>query len=205
VPELRELAIAAATTRRYRAGMRPDAAIWRRQPGQGRYAKPERERRFLLAAQPPPGIRSRSIEDRYIEGTRLRLRLVAAGAESVYKLTQKVRLQDQDPSDLSITNTYLSPAEHAVISALPSRSISKTRRVCPVGEHDFVVDVFHGRLLGLRLAEVEVENLCQPLTMPSWIGEEITHDDRYTGGSLAFADEDHIRTLLARQVPFPNS
>ena len=153
---------------------------------------------MLLAGDPPPGVASRSIEDSYLEGTRLRLRHVAVGNESVYKLTQKVRRRDGDPSDVSTTSTYLSPQEYEVLSALPSRSISKTRRVCPEGEHDYVVDVFHGRLRGLRLAEVEVDDLCDGLAVPAWIGEEVTQDDRYSGGRLAHADHDEISRLLAR-------
>jgi hypothetical protein len=37
-----------------------DAARWARQPGQGEYAKPERERRFLLRIDPPLGVATRS-------------------------------------------------------------------------------------------------------------------------------------------------
>jgi hypothetical protein len=47
-----------------------------RRPGEGRYAYLEREQRWLLEA--PPEDRNRSVEivDRYLTGTRLRLRLV---------------------------------------------------------------------------------------------------------------------------------
>jgi CYTH domain-containing protein len=177
--------------------MKADASHWRRQSGQGKYAKPERERRFLLVADPPPGVASRRIEDHYIEGTRLRLRHVAADAEDVYKLTQKVRVHEEDPADLLITNTYLAREEHAVLSTLPGRTVSKTRSVHRFGEHDFAVDVFHGRLRGLRLAEVEVESLHGSLPLPTWLGGEVTHDDRYSGGALAFAHDQQMRDLFA--------
>jgi CYTH domain-containing protein len=176
-----------------------DATRWTRQPGHGGYARHERERRFLLRTDPPLGVANRSIEDRYIQGTRLRLRHVFADGEDVYKLTQKVRVRDEDPSDLLITNSYLSEKEHRVLSALPSKSIIKTRSVHRLDEHDFVVDVFHGRLQGLRLAEVEVEliSLQGTLTTPDWLGDEITHDDRYSGGALAFGPDDQIQALLS--------
>ncbi len=107
-------------------------------------------------------------------------------------------MRDEDPADVSITNVYLSSEEHAPLAALPVRTISKTRSVHSVGEHDFVVDVFHDRLRGLRLAEIEVEDLDAPLPTLSWIGQEVTHYDRYSGGFLAFADDDQVSDLLAR-------
>ncbi len=175
-----------------------DPARWHRQAGQGKYARPERERRFLLVTDPPSGAAARRIEDRYIVGTRMRLRHVAVDSDVVYKLTQKVRVRDEDPADVSITNLYLSPEEHARLGALPGKTISKTRSVHRVDEYDFVVDVFHGRLRGLRLAEVEVEDLHAPLPIPAWIGDEVTHDDRYSGGFLAFGRDDQVNDLLAR-------
>lgn len=100
---------------------------------------------------------------------------------------------------LRITNSYLSEEEHRVLSALPSMRISKTRSVHRLGERDFAVDVFHDRLHGLRLAEVEVDlvSLQETLITPDWVGDEITHDDRYSGGALAFGHDDQIQALLA--------
>ncbi len=49
-----------------------------------------------------------------------------------------------------------------------------------------------------RLAEVEVEDVHAPLPIPAWIGDEVTHDDRYSGGFLAFAHDDQVNDLLAR-------
>ena len=60
----------------------------------GKYARVERERRFLLARPPPAPavIASRRITDRYLPGTRLRLRRVdhLDGGTCEFKLTQKV-------------------------------------------------------------------------------------------------------------------
>ena len=63
-------------------------------PRAGKYARVERERRFLLADLPARAAAAtpRRITDRYLTGTRLRLRLVEHqdGGGCVYKLTQKV-------------------------------------------------------------------------------------------------------------------
>ena len=46
------------------------------------------------------------------------------------------------------------------------------------------VDVFQGDLLGLYLAEVELESLHQNIELPDWVGEEVTHDPQYLNVNL---------------------
>ncbi len=167
---------------------------WARTPGEGSYARPERERRFLVRADPPSARDVRTVEDRYLDGTRLRLRHVHAGDRSVWKLTQKVRVDEADPADVRLTNAYLLEEEHARLSALPGRALVKTRSAC---ENGFVLDVFRGRLDGLRLAEVEVADLSAALVLPDWLGPEVTSDDRFSGGSLARLDDASAAALLA--------
>ena len=167
---------------------------WLREPGLGSYARRERERRFLVRADPPCLRDTRTVEDRYLDGTRLRLRHVHAGGRSVWKLTQKVRVDEADPADVRLTNTYLLEEEHARLSALPGRTLVKTRSACGGG---FVLDVFGGRLAGLRLAEVEVADLSAALVLPVWLGPEVTSDDRFSGGSLSRLDDASAKELLA--------
>lgn len=108
--------------------MRRDVA---RTPGEGRYAKPERERRFLVAVTPLGSGPARRIEDRYLDGTRLRLRkVVAAGDDVVFKLTQKVRRDEADPGLVSLTNIYLPSDEYERLALLAGPVLTKTRRVC---------------------------------------------------------------------------
>ncbi len=161
---------------------------WLRAPGQGSYAKPERERRFLLTGLPPSAGSPRLIEDHYLSGTTLRLRRVTNGIDIVHKFTQKVRPDPTDPSVVAITNMYLTAAEHAVLQALPGAQLTKSRRAWQIGPFTFAVDEFHGRLQGLLLAEIELEDLSTelPLADPLF-GTEVTHDDRFSGGSLATA------------------
>ena len=170
---------------------------WTREPGQGKYARPERERRFLTCATVPVGDTGRLIEDRYLDGMRLRLRRVTRQGTSVHKLTQKVRTEESEPSEVLITNMYLSEAEYARLLVLPGRPVVKTRSVVAFTSRHFVVDEFHGRLQGLRLAEVEVQDLAELLDLPEWLGAEVTHDDRFSGGRLAVADEGQVREMLS--------
>ena len=156
---------------------------WKRLPGRGKYARPERERRFLLAGPPPAGP-ARLIEDRYLDGTTLRLRRVTVGSEQVHKLTQKVRLTG-GPAEVAITNTYLTPQEYDRLLALPAAELVKTRRLLGFGQVTWAVDEFHGRLAGLWLAETEVADLQAPLPQPPWLGREVTREEAFTGGWLA--------------------
>jgi CYTH domain-containing protein len=52
-------------------------------------------------------------------------------------------------------------------------------------------------LQGLRLAEIEVRDLAEPLDLPEWVTAEVTHDDRFSGGRLAGTDEAQLRELLS--------
>ena len=49
----------------------------------------------------------------------------------------------------------------------------------------FEVDEFHGENEGLVMAEIELGNLDEPFESPSWLGREVTDDERYYNGYLA--------------------
>lgn len=172
-----------------------DPSDWQRVPGRGRYARPERERRFLVR-ELPPLVHERTIEDRYLDGTTLRLRRVAAGDQVVCKLTQKVREREDDPRRTSVTSTYLSQAEHALLATLEGDVLRKSRGAVS-GEPRWVVDRFSGPLAGLVLAEVELTGADEELALPDWVGREVTRDDRFCGGALARTPADRLPALLA--------
>jgi CYTH domain-containing protein len=172
------------------------ASDWAREPGRGKYARVERERRFRVTGPVPASSFERLIEDRYLDGTSLRLRRVSHDGSAVHKLTQKVRPVESDPSEVRITNTYLSEGEYALLSALPGAVLTKVRTVVPTPTHELVVDTFCGRLQGLRLAEVEVRERAEITDLPQWLGAEVTHDDRFSGAQLARADGNALRKLL---------
>ena len=49
----------------------------------------------------------------------------------------------------------------------------------------FEVDEFHGENDGLVMAEIELGSPDEPFERPSWLGEEVTDDERYYNGYLA--------------------
>jgi CYTH domain-containing protein len=163
----------------------------------------ERERRFLLARL-PVGERAtaiRTIVDRYLDGTRLRLRRVTETATSrtqhdrtEYKLTQKVPFGGSGPVQGLITNTYLSRAEYDLLATLPAAVLTKTRHsIPPLG-----VDVFDSPLHGLILAEAEfaADAEAHAFSPPDYAAAEVTDDPRFTGGRLVRASRSELLCWL---------
>lgn len=63
--------------------------------------------------------------------------------------------------------------------------IDKTRHLVKVGAHTFEVDVFHGENEGLVLAEVELGSEDESFEKPSWLGKEVTGDERFYNSYLS--------------------
>lgn len=82
----------------------------------------------------------------------------------------------------------LSDARELMLLCLPG-TISKTRYIIPAQsyrgeERRWEVDVFHGRLQGLTLAELELGNEDEPFVKPTWIGEEVTGQPQYYNANM---------------------
>ncbi|MFJ9370724.1 hypothetical protein ACIRRA_40780 [Nocardia sp. NPDC101769] len=164
----------------------------------GKYARIERERRFLLANLPsnPTPTTIRAITDCYWPETTLRLRHIADHDGShQYKLTQKIPAPSPGPVQGLITNTYLTGGEYRLFATLPGNVLTKTRYSIP----PFGIDVFALQLRGLVIAEAEFSNDDDMLafTPPIYAIAEVTDDPRFTGGQLARTPRDQLVSLLA--------
>ncbi|QCX27576.1 hypothetical protein [Nocardioides jishulii] len=149
-----------------------------------KYAVVERERRFLLRSLPTGITETFEIVDRYVDGTRLRLRRVrAADGSVVHKLTQKVRLAE-DASQVACTNFYLDDAEWRLLTqSLPGKLLVKTRHKVTRDGDVVVVDVHTD---GSMVAEIDGGDVV-PVSVPAWLDviREVTDDERWTGVGLA--------------------
>lgn len=173
-----------------------DGRVTNRVPGAGKYAQLEREQRWTVHKIPARAHPLAEILDRYILGSRLRLRRVDAGDDVVLKLTQKVRTVEADPEIVKLTNMYLSSAEYAVVAALPAIELRKSRWQVSWNGSRLAIDELHDRLHGLMLAEVELDQTEPRRSMPPFAVRDVTNDDRFSGGALATASEGEIHDRL---------
>ena len=172
---------------------------------ESKYARVERERRFLLRDMPEPLTRASEhvqIWDNYITNTRLRLRKIRTPRTKKWtlKLTQKYAPSPSDFSRTVITNTYLSAAEYEVLSVFEGNEIRKNRYPFEYEGRKYSIDVFLGALWGLILAETEFETdeELSAFTPPPFIALEVTNDETFTGGRLV---ELTFEELRERQNP----
>ena len=172
----------------------------------GKYACLEVECRYLLKKIPDDLLDNPKgwlITDRYFPNTRLRLRHMksVSGNENIYKLTQKYRSETQNAYETTITNVYLTEAEHNRFETLEARILKKKRYPYTVQNHSFSIDVFEGRHQGLILADMELEKKAEAdeFVLPSFIFKDVTNDSFFTDGNLVtMMDEEFKQGLLQR-------
>ena len=73
----------------------------------------------------------------------------------------------------------------ALLDLCESGVISKMRFDVKVGQHVFEVDEFYGENSGLIMAEVELGSETESFEKPTWIGEEVTNDERFYNAFLS--------------------
>src|SRR6185436_8271205 len=167
---------------------------------ESKYARIERERRYLLEDLPEGMTRADhhlQITDNYITGTRLRIRKVRDPRTNkwVVKFTQKFA---PDPNDLSrtvITNLYLNATEAETLSIFEANEIRKNRYYYEHEGNQFAIDMFIGDLFGLVLAEVSFETDEQMVNFqtPSFAIAEVTNLHTFSGGRLSELKYEDVR------------
>lgn len=168
-----------------------------------KYARVERERRFLLNDLPAGLARTDphlQITDNYITGTRLRIRKVRDPGTNKWtvKFTQKFAPNPADPSRTLITNIYLSALEAETLSMFDANEIRKNRYYFDFDGRRFSVDMFLGDLLGLVLAETafESDEDMQGFATPPFALADVTDSELFTGGKLAELTFEDIRRTV---------
>ena len=166
-----------------------------------KHARIEFERRFLLDRFPDNAdvAAIRHICDRYIDGTALRLReQTHQNGPTLFKLTQKIAARAPGSQQGFITTMYIGEEEFRILAQLSGKELRKTRYSVP----PFGIDVFEGRLQGLILAEAEFDSAAEAarLVLPAFLVQEVTGDDRFTGGRLINASRADIQRWLSGRM-----
>jgi CYTH domain-containing protein len=170
-----------------------------------KYARVERERRYLLQDLPEGLTRADlhvQITDNYITGTRLRLRKVRDPKTNKWtlKFTQKFAPNAQDLSRTIITNTYLSAAEYERLSVFEANEIRKNRYPFEWQGHKCSADMFLGDLFGLVMAEVsfETDEELDSFPLPRFAIADVTNNEIFSGGKLSELTFEDIRNEILR-------
>jgi len=176
---------------------------------ESKYARVERERRYLLQDLPAGLSRASDhvqITDNYMTGTRLRLRKVRDPQTNKWtvKFTQKFAPNPQDLSRTVITNTYLNANEYEVLSIFEGNEIRKNRYSLEFEGRKFSIDMFLGDLLGLVLAELsfETDEDMDNFSSPPFALADVTNNETFSGGRLCFLTFDDIRGEVKRMGLF---
>ena len=159
---------------------------------ESKYARVERERRYLLHDLPEGLSRADhhlQITDNYITGTRLRIRKVRDPQTNkwIVKFTQKFAPNPADFSRTIITNTYLNAIEAETLSIFAANEIRKNRYKFEFEGREFAVDMFIGDLFGLVLAETSFDNdeELDNFSAPPFAVADVTNNETFTGGRLS--------------------
>jgi adenylate cyclase len=145
----------------------------------------EVERKWLVEDLPAPVKREgKEVIQGYIaigaDGTEVRLR------QTDGKFFQTVKSAGglvRDEIEVDLTQNQF----EALWRATAERRLEKTRYTWHWEEHKVEIDVYHGSLAGLIVAEVEFPSVraSARFAPPPWFGPEVTEDKRYKNVSLA--------------------
>src|SRR5918999_5309790 len=172
---------------------------------ESRYARIERERRYLLRDLPEGLNRADphlQITDNYMTGSRLRLRKVRDPRTNKWtvKFTQKFAPNPDDLSRTIITNTYLNALEAETFAMFDANEIRKNRYKFVFDGREFSVDMFLGDLFGLVLAEVgfETDDELDNFPKPAFAIADVTNHELFTGGRLSQLSFEDIRREIVK-------
>lgn len=113
------------------------------------------------------------------------------------KATVRVRIYDDRDAVLTLKGKpegisraefeYAIPLEDAreLMAMAKPNIIEKRRHKVRFEAHIWEIDVFEGLHEGLILAEVEMQSADEHVVLPTWIGREVSDDDRYANASLS--------------------
>lgn len=167
---------------------------------ESKYARIERERRYLLQDLPEGLTRAdhhQQITDNYITGTRLRIRKVRDPKTNswIVKFTQKFAPNPEDLSRTVITNTYLNAIEAETLAIFEGNEIRKNRYPFEFEGRHFSIDMFLGDLFGLVLAEISFETDADldSFPKPTFAVAEVTNNEIFSGGRLSELTFEDIR------------
>jgi CYTH domain-containing protein len=143
----------------------------------------EIERKFLVSGDGWQHAASRHIRQGYLSldtARTVRVRVVDEDAQA--HITIKGVSVGATRSEFEYAIPYADGL--ALLALCLSPLIEKRRYTLDFAGAMWVVDVFEGANAGLRVAEVELTHAEQAVSLPPWVGAEVTDDARYFNANL---------------------
>ena len=146
----------------------------------------EIERKFLVRKLPNDlaGFPHVAIEQGYLaitpEGVQVRLRKAGAKLTLTYKRNLGISREEREVT--------LTPEQFDVLwPGTIERRLTKVRYDVPLDDLVVEIDIYGGRHEGLIVAEVEFADEAQASDFqpPPWLGDDVSHDPRYSNQLLA--------------------
>jgi adenylate cyclase len=146
----------------------------------------ETERKFLVKDDSwKNGVTGTEYKQGYLHSTKdLTVRVRIAGEKGLITIKGPSIKQSLSHAEYEY-EIALSDAEEMFTNLCAAGKIEKTRYKIPFGNHIWEIDVFHGLNDGLIMAEVELHDEHEPVELPLWIGQEVSHDTKYYNALLS--------------------
>ncbi len=144
----------------------------------------EIERKFLVTGDAwrgaPKRVASRQGYLKSGKGATVRVRVMGDGAKLCVKGGGGGIERDEYEYEIPVED-----AEEMLANLCVGDIVRKTRHYIKHMGLLWEVDEFHDANEGLVVAEVELESADQEIPLPSWVGEEVSHDRRYKNAALS--------------------
>jgi adenylate cyclase len=143
----------------------------------------EIERKFLVCGfEWRRHAKSKSIVQGYIvNNNRIEIRIRTINGEAYLTLKQKTKGAKRREIEIPVD---VIKAEEMLRSFSEQNIIVKTRYSVKHKGRRWEIDEFKNENAGLILAEAELASEDETLALPSWVGAEVTSDDKYRNSSL---------------------
>ncbi len=159
----------------------------------------EIERKFLVHGDEwRAGATAKPIRQGYLhasKGMSIRVRRTGEHAYLTVKGTQVGATRAEYEYEIPVDD-----AEDMLDALCQPPLIEKVRYTLQNDGDTWEVDVFGGENAGLIVAEVELDSEDQSVTLPDWIGPEVTNDPRYLNANLSKTPYSRWSQIVAGDV-----
>jgi CYTH domain-containing protein len=136
---------------------------------------------FYISTDPMCTMRVRCIHEVDVGNTQYIMTIKSSTGDMLVRRETEIEIDHQQYNELSAMSKW--------------QPITKTRyslfsddypTTTPGADNTpWMVDVFTGHLCGLSIAEIEVPSADVIITLPDWVGDEVTYDYRFTNSYFA--------------------